>query len=219
MSRVGTPIGWLILFAVTAIPLVAGCSGPAGGPASGPVAKPTPEESFDVMMELFRRRIEGSPGSFVVEKHGGRSRLMASNTVTSEVFPPSKEGEPYRADVTVHSEARYSIQRTVEEPDGSAKKEEPRNDQRSGIPSLDNAGNGVGILDPDLVTSHGGDQQQPRQTGPTAGESVVTRREDEEKRTFKLEYTNGRWVLLTKPDPKTERSIQEFFDEALATQI
>jgi hypothetical protein len=46
----------------------------------------------------------------------------------------------------------------------------------------------------------------------------VTRRVDETERVFDLEYRNGKWVLLTKPDPNTERAVQSAFDEALATQ-
>src|SRR5262245_5940709 len=126
MSRVVTPIGWMILSALTAIVLVAGCSRSTSNPStSTATAKPTPEASFDVIMETFRRRIEGTPSGFVVDNAGGgRSRLMASNKVGSEVFPPAKEGDPYTAEVTVVSEARFSLQRKVEETDESTKKDE-----------------------------------------------------------------------------------------------
>src|SRR5262245_58941812 len=121
MSRVVTPIGWLILSGLTAIVLVAGCSRSTSTPSPGPATtKATPEESFDIIMETFRRRIEGTPSGFVVDNAGGgRSRLMASNKVGSEVFPPAKEGDPYTAEVTVLSEARFSLQRKVDEADES----------------------------------------------------------------------------------------------------
>src|SRR5262245_3334264 len=105
MSRLGTTAGWFISSVMTAILLAAGCSSSTSGPSTAPVAaKPTPEQSFDMIMETFRRRIEGTPSGFVVDNAGGgRSRLMASNKVSSEVFPPEKEGDPYRAEVTVFS--------------------------------------------------------------------------------------------------------------------
>lgn len=221
MSRVGTSIVCLIFGAVAAVPLVAGCNRSSGPAPGAVVAKPTPEESFNFIMETFRRRIEGPPSGFVADNAGGgRSRLSASNKVESEVFPPAKEGDPYRAEVTVYSAARFSLKRAVDESGEPAKKDESRSNQ-SGIPSLDNpvtGGNGVGILDPELVSSRG-NEPQARQTGPTAGESVVTRREEEEKRVFKLEYVDGRWRLLTQPDPKTEKAIQSAFDEAIAAQF
>jgi hypothetical protein len=44
------------------------------------------------------------------------------------------------------------------------------------------------------------------------------RHEDKDARTFDLEYRDGRWVLLTKLDPKTEQSIENAFRTAFETQ-
>ena len=184
-------------------------------------AKPAPEQSFDLIMATFKRRIEDAPSGFVTPQVGGHSRMIASNKVTSKVLPPAKDGEPYRAEVTVASRSRYSLQRSIDESEDTSQKKDERKEQRSNADSLENPGNigsGVDILDPGLVSPSGGEGQD-RRGGPDLAESVVSRRIDEEKRTFELEYQNGRWALITKTDPETERSIQSAFEEALATQI
>lgn len=222
MKRARNPIRRPAMCVAAVILLTAGCGESSSGPSAGTVAaKPTPEQSFEVIMATFKRRIEDTPSGFVTERDGGRSRLMASNKVSSQIFPPAKEGDPYRAEVTVVSETRYSLQRSVEEPDESTKKDDQRNNQRSGSGSLDDPGNtgrGVDILDPGLVVSSGGGSPSPHGS-PGAADSVITRRNDEEKRSFELEYRDGRWKLLTAPDPETERAIELAFQESLGTQI
>jgi hypothetical protein len=206
---------------VTAALLAAGCGRSSSDGTGAPVAaKPAPEQSFDLIMATFKRRIEDAPSGFVAPQAGGHSRMIASNEVTSKVLPPAKDGEPYRAEVTVASRSRYSLQRSIDESEDTSKKKDERKEQRSNADSLENPGNvgkGVDILDPGLVSPSG---EGPNRRGALdPAESVVSRRVDEEKRTFELEYQNGRWALMTKTDPETERSIQSAFEEALATQI
>ncbi len=222
MKRACNPIRRSALYVAAVILLTAGCGKSSSGPAAGTVAaKPTPEQSFDVIMATFKRRIEDTPSGFVSQRDGGRSRLMATNKVTSQIIPPAKEGDPYRAQVIVVSETRYSLQRPVEEPDESSKKDDQRNNQRSGTGSLDepgNTGRGVDILDPGLIASSGDGSSSPLGS-PSAADGGPIRRNDEEKRTFELEYKDGRWRLLTAPNPESERAIELAFEESLGTQI
>jgi hypothetical protein len=222
MSRLRHAIGSSIVVAVTAMLFVAGCGkSSSDSPATLAATKPKPEQSFELIMETIKRRIEDAPSGFVTERDGGRSRMMASNKVTSQVFPPTQQGETYRAEVTVVSESRYSLQRLVEEPEESTKQDDGRNDQRSGANPLDNPGNigaGLDILDPELVASSGG-EGSARQGPNVKVESEFSRRNEKEERTFKLEYKGGRWMLLTQPDPETERAIALAFEEALGSQI
>src|SRR5262245_14687199 len=134
MSNFGKPVCCLIL-GVAALLVAEGCYKSPSGPSPAPVAsKPTPEQSFEQIVETVKRRIQDTPSGFVMKQpDGASSRLMASNTVTSEIFPPTKEGEPYRGEVTIASESRYSLQRSGESSDESSKKRDSeRSDQKSG---------------------------------------------------------------------------------------
>jgi hypothetical protein len=205
---------------VTAVLLAAaGCGRSSSGPSATPVvAKPTPEASFDLIVATIKRRIEDTPSGFVAQQPGGHSRMMASNKVTSQLLPPAKEGEPYRAEVTVVSQSRYWLRRATEESEDSSGKSDERNEQRPSKGTLENPANiGVDALDSESIVSSGGESQS-RRASPGQAESTVTRRDDEEKRTFELEYKGGRWILLTKPTD-TERAIALAFEEALGTQI
>jgi hypothetical protein len=225
MSNICKPIScvtWGVLATILAGGLLtAGCSrSPGGGAASPVVEKPKPEESFDLIVDTVKRRIQDTPSGFVVKQSdGGSSRLMASNTVTSEIFPPAKEGDPYRGEITIASESRYSLQRPTEEPDESNKKRDAeRKDHKSGSDSLNNpggAGSGVDILEPGLVASPGNGNQGTR----VSADSGPIRAKDSVKKVFKLEYKDGRWKLLTPPDPQFERAIELAFQEALESQI
>jgi hypothetical protein len=216
MKRNGTLFNWFGWGLLTAVVLTTGCDN-AGKPTTRVVLpKPAPEASFDLIMETLKRRIQDVPGGFMAPKAGGHSRLIASNTISSELVPPAKEGDPYRAIVTVVSRSRYSLQQPI----GDSGDKPPENNEQGGSNPLEDPsglGVGVGIVDPGLVTPpvDGGD----RRDLSAATETVVARRVDEEVKKYELEYKEGRWALLTKPNPETERSIQSAFDEALATQI
>jgi hypothetical protein len=213
LCRSASYVAAVILFAT-------GCGQSPSGSTTATVAPPTPEESFDIIMAEFKRHVEDTPSGFVTEKGGERSRLLASNKVSSEVIPPANEGDPYRAEVTVVSEARYSLQRKVEEPDESSNDNERDKKSNSDLSdgSTDN-GLDMNMLDSGLVKSPGTGSDQGARESKNAGESIITRREEKDKKTFELEYKDGRWQLLTTPDPDTERAIKFAFDKALATQI
>jgi hypothetical protein len=176
-----------------------------------------PEESFTFIVETFRRNVEDIPIGFVVRDAGGHSMMTGKNEVRHELKRPEKEGDPYRAIITVESEWRYSMQRTNEvgETDG-----EDTAKDGSGNVTQSQDGTGAEILDPSLVGTAGGEPEVARPSAENSDKSdvTVTRRADKKDSKYDLVYENGRWVLTTKLDPNTEKSIQFAFDRALDTQ-
>jgi hypothetical protein len=137
--------------------------------------------------------------------------LAIRNEVTSELIPPSKEGEPYRGVITVTSQRDYSIQRAArgDSPDDESveKEEDARRNQSSD-------GQGVNILDNDLVKA----PPDERRSDSGSSEGMVARLSDEDVSNYELEYENNRWVLKTKLDPDTELSIENAFNHVLSLQ-
>ena len=98
---------WALLLFVAAS--CTSCSDGKPSPAAASRnAKPTPEESFNTIVETFRRRIEDTPVGFVASNSTGRSSMIGTNKVSSELIRPTNEADPYKAVITVTSESRYS---------------------------------------------------------------------------------------------------------------
>jgi hypothetical protein len=204
----------IVLFAAA----LAGCAKDGGQQSvAAKRAKPGPEESFELIVETFRRGVEDVRIGFVVPDEHGHSMMYGKNEVSHELIPPTKEGEPYKAVITVDSKSSYSIQRS-----GSSS-DDDENDQRQDVASVEDLANdpgGLEILDDDLVSGSPTGNSSNRGSGDAASEPIVRRQaEDWPVRKYELEYRNGRWELVTKPDPETEQSIQNAFDQALKTQI
>ena len=177
------------------------------------VAKPSPEESFERIMESFRRRVEGTPIGFVMRSQSGHSMLVGQNKVSHELIPPAGPSDHFRAIITVERQSRYSMQRSA--PDASDK-----DGQQDPNPAVDQAAaveSSVEIFDSELVNKPGTDDQPPK-PATDAGGRKTAREEFKVARDYELVYENGRWVLTTKLDLKTEQSIQHAFELALRTQ-
>jgi hypothetical protein len=193
-----------------------GSTSNASGGAGKVMSKPGPEESFKLIVETFRRGIEDIPIGFVIRQEGGQSMMVGKNEVSHELIRPTKEGEPYRAIVTVTSESRYSIQRSREEtPPEDAREELP---VASDLTDDSAEEDGQEIFDTELVGA-ADSRNEPRRTAPGATDQFVARRPDEGQRAYELVYENGRWSLVSKLDPETEQSIRDAFNRALKTQI
>ncbi len=180
-------------------------------------AKPGPTESFDVIIETFRRRMEETPIGFVVSDSSGRSTMTGTNKVSHELIRPANETDPYKAVITVASQSRYSIKRTKESSEDAA--HEKNADAKANNP-LAEPGDDLGIesFDAGLISKPVADS--PKTDAPArTTEDVVARRPDEEVRKYELLYQNGRWILVTELNKETEQSIQNAFDSALNTQI
>ena len=204
-----------ILVLSLAIPaLSAGCDRHlAGKPA---VAKSTPEERFQRILDSFKHKIEGQPVGFVVAEGGSRTTMMGTNKVTSELIRPESPDGHFKGVITVSSESRYSVRRTKT----SDESEREKNGQNQGSSLLDDPKEkkGVGILEPDLASGAHGEASKSATKAPQPAEDIVTRRPNEDVRKYELVDDGDRWVLITKPDPKTEQSIEFAFSEALARQ-
>jgi hypothetical protein len=202
-----------ILVLSLAIPaLSAGCDRHLAKPA---VAKSTPEERFQRILDSFRRKIEGQPVGFVVAEGGSRTTMMGMNKVTSELVPPENPDGHYKAVITVSSQSRYSVRRTK-----TGEESEHEKNGLKGSSALDDPKEktGVGILEPDLASSTHGDTSPSATKVPQPAEDIVSRRPNEDIRKYELVDDGDRWALITKPDPKTEQSIEFAFSEALAHQ-
>lgn len=189
----------------------AGCSREVKTTPVGPArhANPTPEQAFDTIFDTFRRRIEDTPVGFVVNDSTSRTSLVGTNKVSKELFPPAKEGEPYKAVITVTSESRYSILRTKETDDNTAEQNSGRKNN-----------------DPLAETNEAGEPVEPTLPikadvgkGRIATDVIKPPSQDKpDVRKYELHYENGRWVLDTVPNANTEQSIQNAFKNALDTQ-
>ena len=180
------------------------------------VALTGPEASFEAVVETFRRGVEDVPIGFVVhDDAGGHSMLTGRNEVTHQLVPPTKEDDRYHGTITVKSQARYSMQRSTEETNDQADEQsgdENANGQQSGDES------GVEIFDPALVSAPDEPIKDRRPANRDKNAAIVARKETKHERSYQLVYENGRWKLITKLDPKTEKSIQYAFDQALKSQ-
>ena len=200
---------------------LAGCGDQATSSASAGAAKdpkkPTPEESFQLIVDTFRRGMEDVDIGFVMREESGQSMMTGKREVSHQLIRPTKEGEPYRAIITVRTQSRYSIQRTkVPEENGP---EGQADVGSSGVEPLGepDGESGLETFDSDLVDASGSSKETRRSTAaPT--EELVARRPDEGQQKYELVYENGLWTLVTKPDPETEQSIQSAFEKALKTQ-
>jgi len=205
-----------ILVLSLAIPILsAGCDrySASGKPA---VAKSTPEERFKNILDSFRHKIEGQPVGFVVAEGGSRTTMMGTNTVASELIPPETADGHYKAIITVSSESRYSVRRTK----AAEESEREKNAQNKGSSALDDPKQkkGVAILEPDLAQPSRSEPSPSATTPQQPAEDVVSRRPNQDVRKYELVDDGDRWVLITKPDPKTEQSIEFAFSEALPRQ-
>lgn len=205
-----------ILVLSLAIPaLSAGCDRQlaSGKPA---VAKSTPEERFQHILDSFRRKIEGQPVGFVVAEGGSRTTMMGSNKVTSELIRPESPEGHFKAVITVTTQSRYSVRRTKTGDESDREKNSQNQDTN---PLADpKEKQGIGILEPDLASQPPNDTPQSATKITQPAEDIVTRRPHEDIRKYELVDDGDRWVLITKPDPKTEQSIEFAFSEALARQ-
>jgi hypothetical protein len=211
----------ILLTISLAIPaLCLGCNQHASAGKPAVIAKSTPEERFQRILESIRHKIDGQPFGFVVADGGTRTTMLGTNKVSSKLIPPEDSIDHFRAVITIETESHYSLRRsknsTAEDTERDQSGKNPNQNQK--VLADPKEKKGIGILDPDLAGNSHNDNSQSAPKSKEPGEDTVTRQRDEEVRNYELVDNGGRWVLLTKLDPKTEQSIQFAFDEALARQ-
>jgi hypothetical protein len=212
----------LILSAAVAGACLAGCEKQSVAPIQPAAPKisdnPTPEESFELIVETFRRGIEQRRMGFHMPREGGHSMMAGSNEVTHELVRPAKEGDPYKGFITVLSKSQYSIQRSTDRQEENAQEEKPDDQESESLFGDAGEPSGNAILDSDLVSTSSASGSTSRPVSQ-ASENTVIRRPNESDRKYELIFKDGRWSLVTELDPETEQSIQYAFDYALNTQI
>lgn len=197
--------------------LSAGCDRHLANGKSSDVAKNTPEDRFQHILDSFRRKIEDQPVGFVVSDGGTRTTMMGTNKVTSQLIGPQNADGHYKAIITVTSQSRYSLRHSKTGADETEHEQKAKNQGTNPLADPKEK-QGVGILEPDLASTARSDTSQSASKIALPDEDTVTRRPNEDVRKFELEDDDGRWVLITKPNPKTEQSIEFAFAEALAHQ-
>jgi hypothetical protein len=209
----------ILLTLPLAIPaLCAGCNQHASAGKPSAVAKNTPEERFQRILDSIRHRLDGQSFGFVVADGGTRTTMLGTNTVSSQLIPPEHADDHFKAIITIATESHYSLRRSKNGNTEEADRDPNGKNQNQKVLADPKEKKGIGILEPDLAGSPRSDTSQttPKPTQP--GEDVVARQPDQEVRKYELVDDGNHWVLVTNLDPKTERSIQFAFDDALARQ-
>jgi hypothetical protein len=194
-----------------------GCRDEAASSAAAVAARtaknPTPEESFQLIVDTFRRGLEDVPIGFVMREEGGQSMMVGKREFSHELIKPTKEGEPYRATIIVHTQSRYSIQRTKATDENGA--DEQADERSSGVepPGEQDGESGLETYDSDLVSAPDSNNDSRRSTAAPA-KDIVERYPVEGQQKYDLVHENGRWSLITKLDPETEKSIRYAFERA-----
>jgi len=179
-------------------------------------AKVGPEESFQPIIEMFRRRMEETPVGFVVSDASSRSTLTGTNKVSHEVIKPQNPDESYKAIITVTSQSRYWVARTKEDEESDRDKESKDAAAKNEKLSTDAPDEKNGkSFDPAGSVSGDSSRSGP---GSIIGERTSIPSSDKDERKYELVYENGKWKLVTQLNPETEQSVQHAFENALATQ-
>jgi hypothetical protein len=202
---------------LAAIAACSSCSHPNDGShmsAAAKIAKPGPEESFKEVVETFRRRMEQTPIGFVVNNPNGRSTMSGQNKVSDELIKPVKEGDPYKAVITVESQSRYSVKVSADATEESSRdKKNSKNEPL--LPDDNDKDKGPKPFDPNLTNPKAATDAATAKTGTAArgGDQVLPPEEKNDVRKYDLIYQDGRWHLLNKLD-KTEQATQNAFESA-----
>jgi hypothetical protein len=213
-----TPLGVRSAYSAIIVCLLgmcASCSHQGAATAAGAKkhAKPKAEESFQAIIETFRRRMEETPVGFVVTNSNGRSTMTGSNKVSYELFPPKTEKDPYKATITVRSQSRYSVKVSSETADDSG--HEKSNNKNDRLAS-DKDQKGSEAFDSSFgKNATDSSKSNPQSTHVT--EQVLPHTDVEEHK-YDLIYQDGRWVLVTELNKETEQAIQNAFKSAFETQ-
>jgi hypothetical protein len=180
--------------------------------------RPDPAESFAEIVEIFTDGMDapgGEASAFVASGANVSTRFQVHNTVTSELTAPANADDPYRGTITVSSQSIYSLRRVPGDDDDKKANDDQHPNSRNGFGLLDDEGNsdsGFQSFDQGLVAPGERDKDD------AGGVESVQRRPDKVDRNYDLVYQAGRWELVTKLDPKTERSVANAFERALRLQ-
>jgi hypothetical protein len=192
-------------------------------PASNVAAVPGPQERLDAIVATLRRGFDQGGGGVITTGPAGQASTVTAISVNTQVtshklIPPTGEGEPLRAAITVEMKSRYTYRAAPVGPaDGRGRGEvadERANVMAEGLAGGENQGE---VLDSELVGLASG-ADAGRRTLPAQPEEVAIGWPESVTRSYDLVYQGDRWELVTEIDAKAEPLIKFAFDRALATQ-
>lgn len=189
--------------------LSAGCE-PKTTTAPEPPRPRTPEERFAAIVETLKHGLEtqsisaqsvardGAPGA-------GDPVAAARIKVEHELFPPEKDGDPYRATVTFVSDSRVTM---VLPPPSTEDKPPGKRTGEQTLPEVEIDG-----LDLEQL-------QVPSQQAlaERMGNSPIKELESKDERKFELVLRDGRWAMVNEPDPDDEPYYDLVLRRAIKTQ-
>jgi hypothetical protein len=217
------PLGFKLACSAVLLGLAAACiscnrHNAHSGKTTSINAKPGPEESYNLIIETFRRRMLDAPIGFVISDSTGRSTMTGTNKVDDELIRPAKETDPFRAVITVTSESHYSLKRNKDSSEDAAR--DKNADPQASNPLAETGDrNGVQSFDSSVIGSSSADTQKPDSPLRTTDDVIRPPQPVDVVRKYELQYENGRWILVTELDKKTEQSIENAFKSALDTQF
>jgi len=175
---------------------------PSSTSAEAKSARPDPAEGFAEIVKVFADGMDapgGEASAFVASGANASTRFQVHNTVTSKLTAPTNADDPYRGTITVSSQSIYSLRRAPGDDDDKKANDDREPQSRNGFgPAEDESNSDSGFQSFD--------------------QGLVSGEKDKVDRNYDLVYNGGRWELVTKLDPKTERSVANAFERALRLQ-
>lgn len=172
-----------------------------------PPVPPAVEKFEHIVTDLERVIVTSNPWQNRDRDMSGGGSTEFSYELKHKLIPPDEGVDIYRAAVTITKRYRIvAYPKRGPSDDGSADEEGSTDD------ALLEGGDLEELYDPagEALASSGVEQAMSI--------PAITTLEDEDVKTFHLEFQDGRWVQITETDKKTETAIQEAFDYALRRQ-
>lgn len=191
-----------------ALAAAAGCDNDPTPPKPVEPPRPEAEAKFDHIYEDIKRNVGTNDRSAHDPGPTGGANTEWSDRVECELIAPASEDESYRGTITItrrYSVTMFTYRRDREQDD------EKSDDDRNRDASDDEVVEGS-----EFESAVG--QPMTDKASPISSGSPMKTRDGEDVKVFELEYIDGSWRLLTKPDPETESAIQMAFDYALRRQ-
>ena len=189
---------WAPLFFVAAA-CISACAEKPRQPRPAP-PPPTAEERFDNLVQALKRQFNNidplPPSMSDYNSPAGVPVTSSKTTVEHELIPPSEEGQPYRAVVTLNTRSTVTVVLPFKE------KEE---DETPGDEDQETDGQAAGV-------------SPSSDTIDRLGNSPIRTVPHEDVRRLELEFQEGKWVLLTEIDEENEPFTAAALDYALMRQ-
>ncbi|TWT73499.1 hypothetical protein Pla123a_38350 [Posidoniimonas polymericola] len=196
------------LLTAIAVAVLSGCETESKPPAPVEPPRPEAEVKFDHIYDDIDRIVGTEDSSAHDPGPAGGANTEWSHGVERKLVKPTSEDENYRGTITITR--RYTVTMFTHNRDRDKEDEKSQDDR-----GRDAADSGDGS-DNEFEIQFG--QPMTDKAAPISSSSPIKTRDGEDVKDFELEYIDGSWRLLTKPDPETESAIQAAFEYALRRQ-